>query len=56
MLYFIFAFILVIVPGGSVEVVRVPSKINFVASSLTECMLVGTFSCVKKWFAVSARA
>ena len=25
-----------------------PIKINFVDSSVTECMLVGTFSCIKK--------
>ena len=28
--------------------VRVPTKINVVGASLTECMLVGTFSCIKK--------
>ena len=29
-------------------VVRVHIKINFVGSSLTECMLIGTFSCINK--------
>ena len=35
---------------GIIEVVRVPIKINFAGSSLTECtyMLAGTFSCMKK--------
>ena len=28
------------------QVVRVPIKIDFVGSSLTEGMLVGTFSCI----------
>ena len=35
------------VPGGLV-VVRVPTKINFVGSSPTECMLVRAFSCMKE--------
>ena len=28
--------------------VRVPIKIFFVGADLTECMLVGAFSCIKK--------
>ena len=30
--------------------VRVPTKINFVVSSLTECILVRTFSCLKNYW------
>ena len=35
------------IPGCLVKVVHESIKINLVGSSLTECTLVGTFSCIK---------
>ena len=39
---------IVVDPGGLVGGPRAFITINFVGSSLTECMLVGAFSCIKK--------